>query len=309
MNDKNNLTNNIAKSTLAQGVGSVVSKAFGALMTTVGLPEAVVLTPLVRGATIGVVNKYYDDFTHRMLSTIESQKLDLFSQTAVQTFFDLAERDGVRPMQQQIEEGQLQYAYEAAEGAMLIAIRQSQRAKIKILGRFFGSQLYQDKNNWQDIHQTLNMADALTVRQLVMIRLIAEDFKGMDKKLFISNPTACVEINRLLDFGIWQTAGAQFGINKSWKIQLESIIPTIYSEEVCKSLMLESLSEDDINEAIKSLSLTTEGTPEEVLTADDYKKHTQWQEFDQDGNIKIDGGLAFEENNDPMSLLDAARGK
>lgn len=73
--------------------------------------------------------------------------------------------------------------------------------------------------------------------------------------------------------------------------------------------MLESLSEDDINEAIKSLSLTTEGTPEEVLTADDYKKHTQWQEFDQDGNIKIDGGFAFEENNDPMSLLDAARGK
>lgn len=71
------------------------------------------------------------------------------------------------------------------------------------------------------------------------------------------------------------TAGAQFGINKSWKIQLESIIPTIYSDEVCKSLMLESLSEDDINEAIKSLSLTTEGTPEEVLTADDYKKHTQ----------------------------------
>lgn len=273
MKDKNNLTINVAKSTLAQGAGAVVSKAFGALMTTVGLPEAVVLTPLVRGATIGVVNKYYDDFTNRMLSTIESQKLDLFSQTAVQTFFDLAERDGVTPMQQQIEEGQLQYAYEAAEGAMLTAIRQSQRAKIKILGRYFGSQLYQDKINWQDMHQVLNMADALTFRQLVMIRLIAEDFKGLNKKLFISNPTACVEINRLLDFGIWQTAGAQLGINKSWKIQLESIIPTIYSDEVCKSLMLENLSEDDINESIRSLSLTTGGTPEEVLTAEDYKKH------------------------------------
>lgn len=273
MKDKNNLTINVAKSTLAHGAGAVVSKAFGALMTTVGLPEAVVLTPLVRGATIGVVNKYYDDFTNRMLSTIESQKLDLFSQTAVQTFFDLAERDGVTPMQQQIEEGQLQYAYEAAEGAMLTAIRQSQRAKIKILGRYFGSQLYQDNINWQDMHQILNMADALTFRQLVMIRLIAEDFKGLNKKLFISNPTACVEINRLLDFGIWQTAGAQLGINKSWKIQLESIIPTIYSDEVCKSLMLENLSEDDINEAIRSLSLATGGTPEEMLTAEDYKKH------------------------------------
>ena len=221
LEEKNGWVNSVAKNALAQGVGAVVCKAFGALMTTVGLPEAVILTPLARGATIGVVNKYYDDFTHRMLSTIESQKLDLFSQTAVRTFFDLAEKDGVTPMLQQIEERQLQYAYEAAEGAMLTAIRQSQRTKIIILGRYFGSLLYQDKIDWQDMHQMLKMVDALTLRQMVMIRLIAEDFKEINTKLFISNPTACVEINRLLDFGIWQTAGAQFGTNKSWKIQLE----------------------------------------------------------------------------------------
>lgn len=306
---KNSLAENVAKNTLAQGTGLVVSKAFGALMTAIGLSQAVVLTPLVSGAAIGVFNKSYDDFTHRKLSGLESQKLDLFSQAAVQTFFELAEKDGVTPMLQQIEEGQLQYAYEAAEGAMLTAVRQSQRAKIQILGRYFGRQLYSDKIDWQDMHQMLKMIDALTFRQLVMIRLIAEDFKGLDKKLFINNPTACVEINRLLDFGIWQTAGAQFGINKSWKLQLESIIPTTYSDEVSKSLMLETLTEDNINETIKGLSLTTEGTSEEILTADDYKKHTQWQKFDEQGKIKIDGALAFEENDDPMYLYDVVRGK
>lgn len=295
----------MTKNALAQSTGTVMSEAFGALMTTIGLPQAVILTPLVRGAAIGIVNKYYDDFTHRMLSNIESHKLDLFSQTAIKTFFEFAEQDGVSPMQQQVEEGQLQYAYEAAEGAMLTAIRQSQRKKIEVLGRYFGKQLYQDDIDWQDMHQMLTMADSLTFRQLVIIRLISDEFKGIDTKLFVSNPTACVEINRLLDYGIWQTLGASFGTNKSWKIQLESIIPTIYSKEVCKSLMLERLTEKDINPIIDSLHLTTDGTPEEVLTADDYRKHTQWQEFDEQGKIKIDGGLTFEENDDPKSLFNA----
>lgn len=296
--------NNVAKSALTQGTASVVSKAFGSLMAALGHPEIAALTPLACGAAIGVVIKYYDDFTQRTLSSLESNKLDLFSQTAIQTFFELAEKDGVTPMQQQIEEGQLQYAYEAAEGAMLTAIRQSQRTKIEVLGRYYGSQLYQNKIDWQDVHQILNMADSLTLRQLVMIRLIADEFKGLNSKLFISNPSACVETNRLLDLGIWQTKGASFGTNKSLKIQLESIKPTIYSKEICKSLMLEKLTEKDINQTITSLHLTTEGTPEEILTAEDYHKHTQWEESDEQGKRILGAGLSFEENDDPMSLFD-----
>lgn len=306
MADKTTLTNNVIKNALSQGTGAVVSKAFGVLMTALGHPEVAAMTPLVRGAAMGVVNKYYDDFTHRMLSALESEKLDLFSKTAVQTYFEFADKDGVFAMQQQIADEYIQYAYEAAEGAILTAIRQSQRTKIEILGRYFGSQLYKGPSDWQDMHQILSMSDTLTLRQMVMIRLIADDFKGLDTKLFISNPSACVEVNRLLDFGIWQTQGASFGTNTSWKIQLESIIPTIYSEQVSKALMLERLSNDDVQKAINSLALTPEGTAEAILTEEDYRKHTEWQMFDKDGNVKV---MSFEEDDDPMHLLDVARGK
>ena len=107
--------------------------------------------------------------------------------------------------------------------------------------------------------------------------------------MFIHNPSACVEINRLKDYGIWQTSGAAFGINESWDLQLESIIPTIYSEKVYEALMLDRLSEDDIKRTIESLKLSKEGTPERMLTEEDYKEvknRTEWQRLDQEGNIK-----------------------
>ena len=80
-------------------------------------------------------------------------------------------------------------------------------------------------------------------------------------KLFIGNPSACVEVNRLKDYGIWQTSGAAFGINESVEIQLDNIIATIYSDKVSEELMLDRLSDNDIQIVIESLGLTEKGTP------------------------------------------------
>ena len=52
--------------------------------------------------------------------------------------------------------------------------------------------------------------------------------------------------------------------------------------------MLERLSNDDIERTIDSLHLTSEGSKEKVLTEDDYNRHTNWQEFDSNGQIAID---------------------
>lgn len=304
------IVDNIVRSAIAQGTGAVVDSAFATLMIAAGLPEAVALTPIVRGATIGLVNQCYDDFKHRLLSSLESRKLDVFSTFALQTFFELAEKDGVTPMQQQIEEGQLQYAYEVADDAMLTAIRQSEQTKIEVLGRYYGSQLYKDKIEWQDMHMMLAMVETLSLRQLVMIRLIADDFKGMDTKLFISNPSACVEMNRLLDFGIWQTEGASFGTNNSWTIQLDSIIPTSFSEYVKEVLMLERISEKEVNRTVAGLRLTAEGTSQQTLTEDEYRKHTEWQEFDDKGNFVFDANEHKKTDEDEAQFLyDSWRGK
>lgn len=270
------LIDNASKNAIAQGAGAVVSKGFGLLMTAIGVPEAAILTPLVRGATIGVMNTCYDDFTHRALSKIEDDRVDLVSKTALQTFMELAEKDGVTAMSMQIEEGQLEYAYEVSEGLIMTAIRQSQRKKVEVLGRYYGRSFYKGDVDWQDMNQMMTMVGNLTYRQIVMIRLISEEFKVHDSNLFIHNPSACVEINRLKDYGIWHTEGAAFGINESRAIQLKSIHPTVYAEKVCEALMLDRLSDDDMQRTLESLKLTIEGTPQEVLTQDDYITSNTW---------------------------------
>lgn len=293
MEDNNQLIHNVSKTAIAQGTGEAVSNGFRILMNAIGIPQATIFTPLVRGATIGVMNTCYDDVTQRALSKMENEKVDIVTKTAIQTFMEFAEKDGVIAMNMQIEEGQLQYAYEVSEGLIMTAIRQSQKKKVEVLGRYYGKSFYKDKTDWQDMHQMISMVGNLTFRQIVMIRLISENFRDLDTKLFIHNPSACVEINRLKDYGIWQTSGAAFGINESWPLQLESIIPTDYSEKVNEALMLERLSEDDIKRTVESLWLSKEGTPERMLTEEEYKefkRRTEWQELDRRGNIILDSG-------------------
>jgi hypothetical protein len=169
------------------------------------------------------------------------------------------------------------------------------------LGRFYGQKFYKGDTDWQAMHQMITMVGELTYRQIVLIRLISKGFKDINTKLFISNPSACVEVNRLRDFGIWQTEGTAFGINKSWAIQLDYIIPTFFSEKVCKALMLDRLSEDDIKRTIESLQLIEEGEPQRDLTEEDFKNRTT---FKVDGEkLILPGGKTYGKDGDDELYL------
>ena len=123
----------------------------------------------------------------------------------MQTFRTLAEKDGIVAWEVKIDSDYLDYVFEVAEHTTIEAIRQSELRKVDVLGRYYGKSLYDSNRDWQDMHQVINMISSLTLRQIVLIRLIVEGFKGFDKKLFIKNPSVCVELNRLKDYGIWRT--------------------------------------------------------------------------------------------------------
>lgn len=272
---KGEYLHNSTKTAIAQGTGTVIGGAFAAIMTSVGHPEVLALTPFVRGAAIGVMNTCYDDIRERLLSKVENKKVDSVLEIALKTFYELADKDGVTGVSVQMDEGQIEYAFEASEDLMLTAIRQSERTKVEILGRYYGKEFYKGTANWQDMHQMITMAGALTLRQLVLIRLISEGFKGIDGSLFITNPSACVEINHLRNYGIWRTEGAALGIDESRVIQLSELQPTEYAKMVCDSLMLERLSEDDINRTLDSLQLSRDGSRTELITAEEYRLFTK----------------------------------
>lgn len=275
MKKKEDYLHNSAKSAIAQGAGTAISGAFGAIMTSIGHPEALMLSPFVKGAFIGVMNTCYDDIRERSLSKIESKKADDVTKIALETFYELADKDGVTPVSLQIEEGQIEYAFEASEDLMLTAIRQSEHTKVEILGRYYGQEFYKGTSNWQDMHQMISMAGTLTLRQLILIRLISEGFNGLDRSMYITNPSACVEINHLRNYGIWKTDGAMLGIDESRPLQLSLLQPTEYATIVCDSLMLKRLSDQDVNRTLDTLQLYRDGSKTELITAEEYHMFTK----------------------------------
>ena len=274
MNDNNvsRALDNVSYNAIEKATENVASRGVSLLMSVLGSSDITILSSLAVGAVVGVMSSCYDDIVRRFLSKRESEKADLLTTTAYKTFEELARCDGVCPYAVPMDESQLQYAYEAAEGLMLTAIRQSETTKVEILGRYYGREFYKGSIDWQDMHQMISMTGVLTLRQIIMIHLRSTGFQGIDENQFISNPSACVEINRLKDYGIWKTEGASFGIDDSEMIQLAQLIPTAYSKMVDEALMLDRLSKEDVERTIDSLRLTDAGEKKELLTKDEYEK-------------------------------------
>lgn len=267
---KRNIINEVA----GNAAENVVVPAFSALVTAAGFPAAALAAPLVKGLVLGLVENCYNDCAQMTLSVREKDKLSLASRTALQTFRELAEKDGVIAWQINIDPSYIESAYEVAEHLTLEAIRQSETKKVEVLGHYYGSQFYKGNTDWQDMHQIITMAGTLTLRQLILIRLIDEGFKGISPELFISNPSACVEINRMRDYGLWKTDLVLFENNASASLQIKLLKPTDYMHMVCEALMLETFSDDDIMRTIDSLALSDQGEPAEGISKEDYVANT-----------------------------------
>ena len=284
----------ILKSMATEAAGTVTETAFSALATSVGFPGFVFAGTLVKGLVLGLIENCFNNCNQMTLSRNEKRKLDRVSSMALQTFRERAEEDGVVAWEMNLNMEYFDYAYEVAEHATLDAIKQSETTKIDILGRYYGGQFYKGNTDWQDMHQMITMTSMLTLRQIVVIRLISQGFNEVDENLFIGNPSACVEINRLKDYGIWKIEGAAFEIDESAPIQIKSITATEYASQVAMDLMLNKLSEDDVKRTIESLQLTAKGKPLKVLSPEKLEKATTFG-F-KDNGLVLPEGISFENN-------------
>lgn len=302
---------NITKNIAAEAIGSASEIGFAALATAAGFPPIALAAPLAKGLVLGLLENCYNDCNQRTLSVAEVQKVSQEYKIALQTFLELAEKDGVTAWELNIEQAHIDNAFEVAEHVTLEGIRQSERKKVDVLGRFYGRTLYKQNADWQDMHQIITMVGNLTMRQLVVLRLIVEGFKGFDSNIFISNPSACVEINRLRDYGIWKTTGIAFGIDESNYIPLKFLHPTDFAVHVYETLMLEKIPNETIQETVKSLHLMFQGKQQDILTKEQYDTDIASM-YDENGNIRIDGGNAQNnkmDDDEAQAMFDFVRGK
>ena len=288
-----NKGDNSIRNALTQLTGQLSDTGFAALVSAYNLPAGLSLSlvqAVTKGLLQGVMQNCYDDIVNRSLSEREVTKHNVVFEIAARTFLELAEKDNVSTMFITSDDSELRYAYEVAEHISIEAIRQSELKKIEVLGHFYGGQFYKKQLDWQDMHQIINMAGALTLRQIVMIRLICERFPGLESDSFITNPSACVELNRLLDYGIWQVEGATFGTNNSTEIILGSLQATDYAKTVNDTLMLDKLTKEDIQRVIDSLWLKNEGKKPDRVTIEEYRDSTEWAVVDENGHRGINAG-------------------
>ena len=287
------MNNNLIRNALTQMTGAATDSAMTDIVSVYNLPMGLSLKiaqAVIKGTMQGVMQNCYDDVTSRQLSNREGEKHIMVFDVAERTFIEQAVNDGVDQMVIVMDDSQLKYAFEVAEHVSLEAIRQSEEKKIEILGRYYGKRFYQGPGDWQDMHQIIMMTGSLTYRQVVLIRLINEGFCGVSQEMFITNPSACVEINRMKDFGLWMTDMAMFKNDSSAGIQIKMLKPTRYTGMVYDALMLEKLSEDDIKRTLESLMISDEGEPAAGITQEDYKNNTEWEYIDEEEKVIAPGG-------------------
>ena len=274
--------NDIAMNTMTEGVGALVEKGFPTLAVAAGFPAAAVLSPLAKGLVVGLIENCYNDYAQRTLSISETKKLNTASQVALEVFRELSEKDRILAWEISIAPSYEEYAYEVADHVIQEAIRQSETKKAEVLGWYYGKRIYQGPGDWQDMHQIITMAGALSFRQIVLIRLINEGFIGITSEMFITNPSACVEVSRMQDYGLWMTDKVTFKDDASAEIQIKDLQPTVYSKMVGEALMLDKLSEEDIKRTIESLALSEKGEPAEGITKEDFDASNFWTEYNEE---------------------------
>lgn len=247
----------------------------GGPVAGVAVPIAVKFLANIIKSSMQTVSK---DMTCRQLSDIQLSKLERVCKAMSATLLELSKADADQNAVVHPEtEDYLHSTFETAEHVFITAINESQWAKLDVLGKFYAKAIYTDNRNWHNIHQVTSMIDNLTYRQIVMIKLLADNRFAVKDRIVpvISDPDACVEMWKLSDIGVWRMEGMYFGKNNSYRIQCDNIYPTKYCRELSERLMLDTLNLNDIDDVFKSMKVGYAEMPPE-----------QTEEPDEPGKMK-----------------------
>lgn len=109
----------IAKNIVSEITGSVTESLFVTLASAAGFPVAALAAPLAKGLVLGLVENCFNDCSQMTLSVSEKKKLNQVSLVALQTFWEMAEKDGIVAWEMSIDPAYIDYAYEVAEHASM----------------------------------------------------------------------------------------------------------------------------------------------------------------------------------------------
>ncbi len=208
---------------------------------------------------VGVIN-VFADYESRHLSNIQQKKLDDIKTYALKAVYQLMEKEGYDDLHPE-SATYTQNIIEYSEDIIFKAINEARQNKRILLGSYLGSTiytLYSSTPNWDNVFYLSSLIDRLTLRQIILIKLVINHFDKIEDGedlVCVTNKVAISELKELANQNLWVGLISYQPDPTYIAIPLKYMYPTELAEELMDSILIPDSIEQSINDIIKSLDL------------------------------------------------------
>lgn len=205
---------------------------------------------------IGIIKDYQD----RHLSIMQQTRLDETAMSALSTYYSLMERNGWNDVHPE-SAIYIQNAIEYSEDLISKALDESRKAKRSFLGAYLGSTLYSlniTSPNWENAFYLSSLINRLTLRQIILVKLITDHFSMIEDGedlICATNKVAISELKELSSQNMW-VGHISFQPDPTYiAIPLKYMCPTQLAEDLLSSTPLPASIDQSLDVVVKSLEL------------------------------------------------------
>lgn len=220
---------------------------------------------IIIGKSLKMFLKYgipnvFKDFQSRPLSPVQKDRLDEVKVETIRTVYRLIEKNGWDDNHPE-SSLYIQNYIEYADDLVNKAVNESRHTKRLLIGAYLGSTIY-TKNcqepDWDNVFYLSSLMDKLTVRQVVLLKLIADEFSMIDERedvICITNKVAISELKEIANQNMWVGRFSCQPDPTYMAIPLRYICPTDLTKEFISSMLMPNGLQGNVEQTIKSLDL------------------------------------------------------
>lgn len=208
---------------------------------------------------VGLI-QVFSDYESRHLSNIQQNKLDDIKKYAIKAVYQLMEEDGYNDLHPE-SATYTQNIIEYSEDIIDKALNEARHNKRILLGSYLGSTiytLYSSTPNWDNVFYLSSLIDRLTLRQIILIKLVTNHFDRIEdgeNLVCVTNKVAISELKELANQNMWVGLISYQPDSTYIAIPLKYMYPTELAKELMDSILIPDSIEQSINDIIKSLDL------------------------------------------------------
>lgn len=208
---------------------------------------------------VGLID-VFKDYESNHMSNLQQNKLEDVKTYALKTVYQLMEKEGYddsHPESASYTHNFIDYSSDLLDKAL----KEGRQAKRFFLGAYLGSTIYTLNTslpNWDNVFYLSSLIDRLTLRQIILIKLLTDGFNNIedhDDLICVTNKVAISELKELASQNMW-IGLISYQPDPTYKaIPLKYILPTDLAMELISSTPLPDCINQSINDVIKSLGL------------------------------------------------------